>query len=90
MFANATIAKHSVIVSVILSLAGAAWSADLYVAQKDPKADDKNPGTEAMPFKTIQPATDAARVGDTVYVKAGVYSDRVHSAGTGGRDIRST
>ncbi len=83
MFANATIAKHSVIVSVILSLAGAAWSADLYVAQKDPKADDKNPGTEAMPFKTIQPATDAARVGDTVYVKAGVYSDRVQLRGYG-------
>ena len=59
-------------------LASCAGAADLYVAQKDPAANDKNPGTEALPFKTIQPATDAAGPGDTIWVKAGLYQDRVH------------
>ncbi len=43
----------------------------------NPAADDKNAGTEDKPFKTIQPAVDAAKPGDTVYVKAGLYQDPV-------------
>ena len=50
---------------------------DYFVDQKHPQADDKNPGTEDKPFKTIQPAVDAAKVSETVYVKAGVYGDVV-------------
>ena len=34
-------------------------------------------------FKTIQPAVDAAKSGDTIYVKAGVYSDIVNIRGFG-------
>ena len=41
------------------------------------KASDKNPGTEAMPLKTIQAAANLARPGDTILVKAGIYREEV-------------
>ena len=58
-------------------------AADYFVEQNSPAADDRNPGTEAKPFKTIQPAVDTAKSGDTIYVKAGVYSDIVNIRGFG-------
>ena len=60
---------------MIFTLTGAAWSAELFVDQSNPKADDKNAGTEALPFKTIQPAANAAQPGDTIWVKAGIYDE---------------
>lgn len=56
---------------------------DLFVDQNHPEARDDNPGTEAKPFRTIQPAVDAAKSGDTIYVKAGVYSDVIQLRGYG-------
>ncbi len=58
-------------------LASYAAAAELYVAQNDPAANDKNSGTEAAPFKTIQAAVDTVKPGDTVYVKAGIYGEPV-------------
>lgn len=48
-----------------------------YVAKEDPNASDDNPGTEALPFRTIQAALDNKDfvAGDTVYVKRGVYDE---------------
>jgi hypothetical protein len=68
---------------VILALAGVAWPKDLYVAGQDPQASDKGTGAETAPFKTIQPAVDAAQPGDTIYVKAGRYEDvvRINKSG---------
>jgi len=63
--------------SVVLLAAGSVTGRDYFVDQKHPQADDKNPGTEDKPFKTIQPAVDAANPGETVFVKAGVYGDVV-------------
>ena len=52
--------------------------AGVYVVdQAVPGAADTNPGTEEMPFKTVQHAADVARPGDTVYVMAGRYDERV-------------
>ena len=62
---------------LVLALGSLAGAAEWFVVQKDPMADGRNPGTEARPFRTIQPAVDAARSGDTIYVKEGLYSDRV-------------
>jgi hypothetical protein len=66
-----------------------AHAKDYFVDQKHPKADDKNAGTEVLPFKTIQPAVKAAQPGDTIWVKAGNYEDFVliDKSGTATRPI---
>ncbi len=38
---------------------------------------DTNPGTEIQPWKTIQKAANTLIAGDTVFIKAGVYNERV-------------
>ena len=52
--------NHFIVVSALLPglLAANAYAADYYVAQKDAAAADKNPGTEAKPFKSLLPAVD--------------------------------
>ena len=59
------------------------------VDQNHPQASDANPGSEDKPWKTIQHAADAAKPGDTVYVMAGKYDERVKvmSGGTEGKPI---
>jgi hypothetical protein len=49
----------------------------LHVARNHPKADDANPGTEALPFKTIGAAAKAAQPGERVLVHEGVYRECV-------------
>ena len=59
------------------------------VDQAAPGAADTNTGTEEKPFKTVQHAADAAKPGDTVYVMAGRYNERikVKTSGTEGQPI---
>jgi hypothetical protein len=45
-----------------------------YVA---PTGSDLNPGTEIQPWQTIQKAADTLTAGDTVYVRAGTYRERI-------------
>jgi parallel beta-helix repeat protein len=52
-------------------------AATYYVDANHPSARDGNPGTEALPFKTIGKATSLVNAGDTVFVKAGVYRETV-------------
>jgi hypothetical protein len=59
------------------SLAGTTAARELFVDQRHAEANDQNPGTEAKPFKTIQPAVNGAQPGDTIYIKEGLYSDAV-------------
>jgi hypothetical protein len=61
-----------------------------YVDRSHPQANDNNPGTEALPWKTIQHAADVAVAGDTVYVKAGTYPERVQPAHSGSQGQRIT
>ena len=68
--------------------AGMAWqvgAATLVVDQAAHGAADRNPGTEAQPFKTVQHAADAAKPGDTVCVMAGKYDERI-KVKTGGAE----
>lgn len=48
-----------------------------YVDQGHPLASDSNPGTESLPWLTIQKAADTVWAGDTVIVKTGVYNERI-------------
>ena len=48
-----------------------------YVDRNDPQASDSNPGTQALPWLTIQHAGDVLEAGETVYVRPGFYSERV-------------
>jgi hypothetical protein len=68
---------------------GQGRTATYVVDQAAPGAADTNPGTEAKPFKTVQHAADAAKPGDTVYVMAGKYDERVKvkAGGTEGKLI---
>lgn len=61
---------------ILLLAAMPAVAADFFVA---PGGLDSNPGTEAQPWKTIQRAANAGAVGpgDTVFIREGVYSERV-------------
>jgi hypothetical protein len=52
-------------------------AATYYVDRGHPQASDSNPGTEALPWLTIQHAAQVAVAGDTIIVKAGVYPERV-------------
>jgi len=54
-----------------------------------PSGDDTNAGTESQPWQTIQKAADALVAGDTVYIKAGTYPERVvpQNSGSAGNYI---
>jgi hypothetical protein len=52
-----------------------------YVA---PTGDDDNPGTLDLPWQTIQKAADTLAAGDTVYIRAGTYPERVTPQSSGG------
>ena len=64
-------------------------AATYVVDQAAPGAADTNPGTEDKPFKTVQHAADVAKPGDTIYVMAGKYDERVKvkTGGTEGKPI---
>ena len=49
----------------------------------DPSGDDSNQGTQASPWKTITKAANTLVAGDTVYIRGGVYNERVIPANSG-------
>jgi hypothetical protein len=62
--------------------------ADLYVAES---GSDRNPGTAAAPFRTLQHAADVVKPGQTVRVRPGKYAGMNfyrQSGGAPGRPIR--
>lgn len=63
------------------AMATTVLAADYYVDQGSAQASDSNPGTEAMPWRTLYKAASAPlKPGDTVYIKKGVYD--VSTGGT--------
>ncbi len=61
-----------------LGLASSPSSATTYfVDANHPNARDTNPGTEALPLKTISKATALVNAGDTVFIKEGIYRETV-------------
>ncbi len=78
--------------TVVLALlaASSAFAAQIFVAGSDPNADDKNPGTEALPFQTIQAAVDKAQAGDTIWVKQGLYEEELLPKSSGNTETPIT
>ncbi|NQU75286.1 MAG: hypothetical protein HQ546_03090, partial [Planctomycetes bacterium] len=66
------------LIAGIMFLCGSACLAEeYYVDQAHPQATDANPGTEALPWQTINKAVGTAEAGDTVWIKAGKYHEGV-------------
>ena len=61
--------KFCLALAVLLLTASIGSAATWYVALD---GDDVNPGTQALPFLTIQTAVDEASVGDTILVEGGL------------------
>ncbi|MBE7457391.1 MAG: right-handed parallel beta-helix repeat-containing protein [Phycisphaerae bacterium] len=59
------------IVALLSAQVALASERELHVANT---GDDRNPGTELAPFKSIQRAADVAEAGDTVVIHAGLYA----------------
>jgi len=75
----ARLAKQAVAISLlILSLSAFAYAATYYVDKNHPDASNANPGSEPLPWLTIQYAADIITAGDTVIVKSGRYDERVY------------
>lgn len=53
------------------------YKTTLYVAAEDPRANDNNPGTESLPFLTINAAAKILKPGERVIIKKGVYREKV-------------
>ncbi len=58
-----------------------------YVDNNNPKADDKNDGSEKRPFKTINRAAAVVKVGERVVIREGVYHETIRSV-NGGTDAQ--
>lgn len=58
-----------------------ASNGDIYYVA--PTGNDLYPGTEEFPWQTIQKAADTLTAGQTVYVKAGTYEERVEPQNSG-------
>lgn len=59
---------------ITILIANEAWSGIYYVS---PNGSDSNPGTNELPFRTIQKAANVVQAGDTVLVMPGEYNERV-------------
>ncbi|NOX99423.1 MAG: hypothetical protein GXP30_06795 [Verrucomicrobia bacterium] len=61
--------------SLFLGVTNAFAQGTFYVDKNNLLASDTNPGTEALPWLTIQKAAGSLTAGETVYVKEGVYTE---------------
>ncbi|WP_010182949.1 T9SS type A sorting domain-containing protein [Aquimarina agarilytica] len=78
--------------SFILSLfsilfLGNLYAKDIYVAKN---GSNSNNGTKNSPFKTIQKAADVVQAGDVIFIRRGVYKEKitVRKSGTAGKWIK--
>lgn len=85
-----------IFVVVFLAISHHAMANMYFVDQNHPQASDDNPGTELLPFETVQKGLNALASGDTVFIKIGNYEmagfskDLPHPVSILGEDKDST
>jgi alpha-N-arabinofuranosidase len=62
------------VAAVLFALPPVSQAADLHVALS---GNDANPGSQAVPLRTVQHAADLAQPGDVITVHEGVYRERI-------------
>lgn len=62
------------LVAAVLAWSGSVAAADFYVS---PTGDDTNPGSFAEPWRTVQKAASTVPAGSTVFLRGGVYHERI-------------
>ncbi len=67
----------------LLLIFNPAAAATFYVDRVHPQASDSNPGSEALPWLTVQHAADMLTTGNTVLVKAGTYNESLIPTASG-------
>src|SRR5271167_753721 len=74
--------KFSIFLSLLACVSGAFGQSNpsFYVSTT---GDDKNPGTQMAPWRTVQHAADSARAGSTVNVRGGIYEELVSIKASG-------
>jgi hypothetical protein len=73
-------ARRLLLTAVLGFSVGAVRSGTYWTA---PDGDDTHPGTEELPWRTVQKAAQMLQPGDTVMVRDGVYEERVITGGGG-------
>lgn len=85
-----TVGRDSQTKSASKSLTVTAEVPGYYVDINNPAASDSNPGTAERPWKTIAKANQTLAAGDTVYIKAGNYTDYIAPRNSGTASARIT
>ena len=67
--------QRLLLLALISSFSSPLIAADYYVDQSHPDANDTNPGSEVLPWETIQKAANTLTAGDRVLVKSGEYTE---------------
>lgn len=62
---------------ILLSSTSAAYAADYFVAPSGRGGSNDNPGSKEQPWRTIAYASQKLNPGDTLYIRAGEYSERL-------------
>jgi hypothetical protein len=83
-----TLFQRVIVIFVIIAMCVPLTSGNTYFIAKN--GDDINPGTQTQPWLTFQKAANTMVAGDTVYVRAGTYSEEVvtKNSGTSNNDIK--
>jgi len=80
--------QRVIVIFVIIAMSIPLTSGNTYYIAKN--GNDYNPGTQTQPWLTIQKAANTMVAGDTVYVRAGTYNEKVatKNSGTSNNDIK--